>query len=160
MRVDKEILPEPSVELVSTVELSEPVVEITPEIPAESNIETETTTHLPDIKSSTLPVPTSATEADKKKTRAERFGIITSANELAAQNQEAPSNSDLTERLKKRAEKYGIISPLLVNEEAEKRKKEQVIFLNSEIYTAYFILLLFLFFIEGSEEIGEISSFW
>lgn len=76
------------------------------------------------------PPTAGATEEEKKLFRAQRFGIVTSAKEIAqmstGKTSAAPeSDNAIIEKMKKRAEKFGIISPILAAKEAEKAKEDE-----------------------------------
>lgn len=92
--------------------------------------------------------PAGATsEADKKISRAQRFGIVTSAKEIAASaaaKKSATSEVDaqLAEKLKSRAQKFGVISPILMQEEAAKLKQEQACDFHYWLHCYYNLLFL------------------
>lgn len=81
--------------------------------------------------SSTIQPAGEASESEKKISRAQRFGIVTSAKEIAAsaakKSAQGEVDAQLTEKLKNRAQKFGVISPILLQEEAEKLKQDQEI---------------------------------
>lgn len=99
--------------------------------PESVSVSVEATATITASTSSAAELAGATSEADKKISRAQRFGIVTSAKEIAASVVAKKSAStevdlELAEKLKSRAQKFGVISPLLLQEEAAKLKQEQV----------------------------------